>query len=115
MKHNSGVAGSKQSGSCHAATAGMDVLPLCPLSMAAVPLAGSAVVFHYPRLSQSPMSPGLEQHGAAWPHARLSATPLPAPHSTVSPPIRTSPGPPRGHERPQPIAPQGSTKPGDTV
>lgn len=66
MKHNSGVAGSKQSGSCHAATAGMDVLPLCPLSMAAVPLAGSAVVFHYPRLSQSPMSPGLEQFGEAW-------------------------------------------------
>lgn len=34
--------------------------------MAAVPLAGRVVVFHYPGLSQSLMSPRLERPGVAW-------------------------------------------------
>lgn len=49
----------------------MDVLPLCPPSMALVPLADRAVVFHYLRLSQSPMGPvlawsGVARCGMAW-------------------------------------------------
>lgn len=65
VKYNSRAAGSR-SERCHGATAGVAVLPLCSLSMAPAPLAGSTVVFHYPRLSQSPMSPGLEQFCMAW-------------------------------------------------
>ncbi|MEQ2176214.1 hypothetical protein GOODEAATRI_025788 [Goodea atripinnis] len=53
----------QQSAACQRATAGMDTLPLRPFSMPAVRLAGRAVVFHYPRLSQSLMSPGLELSG----------------------------------------------------
>lgn len=34
--------------------------------MVLVPLADRAVVFHYPRLSQFSMSPGLELSGVAW-------------------------------------------------
>lgn len=67
MKHNSGAAGSKQSGG------GVRVPQLaCIFSFCALfpwlrfHLADRAVVFHYPRLSQSPMSPGLERSGVAW-------------------------------------------------
>lgn len=53
------------SGRRRGAKAGMGVLPLCLLSMAPVPLAGRAAVFHYPRLSQFSMSPGSERPGTA--------------------------------------------------
>lgn len=53
--------GQIQSVQLSAGLLGMDGLPLCPLLLAACTLAGWTVVFHYPRLSQSPMSTALER------------------------------------------------------
>lgn len=77
------------SGRRRGAKAGMDVLPLCLLSMAPVPLAGRAAVFHYPKavsiFHESWI--GTDWHGAL----RCSLTPgrpagrVPAPRWTLLP------------------------------
>lgn len=104
MKHNSGAAGSRVGDVRVPQLAWM--LSLCALSpWLRIHWQAEPLSFITPGCLNLPWAldwNGLAWHGVAWPGARLSTRPVPALRWTVSPSIRTSPGPPQWNECPQP-------------